>query len=135
QAEDGIRDATVTGVQTCALPISPRAWAVGLIGIHEYLRRLRGDSLVTQTRETLTSRLMELVERTAQPDWRWFEEELTYDNAKLAHALILSGRATGQQAVFERGLEALRWLTELQVSEKGHFRPIGTNGFYGRSGT
>src|SRR5207245_6156854 len=23
QAEDGIRDATVTGVQTCALPISP----------------------------------------------------------------------------------------------------------------
>src|SRR6266542_4971613 len=25
QAEDGIRDATVTGVQTCALPISPCA--------------------------------------------------------------------------------------------------------------
>src|SRR5207245_3627625 len=25
QAEDGIRDATVTGVQTCALPISDRA--------------------------------------------------------------------------------------------------------------
>src|SRR5207245_5731267 len=25
QAEDGIRDATVTGVQTCALPISERA--------------------------------------------------------------------------------------------------------------
>src|SRR5207245_5873748 len=24
QAEDGIRDATVTGVQTCALPICPR---------------------------------------------------------------------------------------------------------------
>jgi len=73
---------------------SPRAWAVGLIGIHEYLRRLRGDSLVNQTRETLTSRLMELFERTAQPDWCWFEEDLSYDNAKLAHALILSGRAT-----------------------------------------
>src|SRR5438128_8635615 len=26
QAEDGIRDATVTGVQTCALPISNKAW-------------------------------------------------------------------------------------------------------------
>jgi glycosyltransferase involved in cell wall biosynthesis len=113
---------------------SPRAWAVGLIGIHEYLRRLRGDSLVNQTRETLTSRLMELFERTAQPDWCWFEEDLSYDNAKLAHALILSGRATGQQAVFERGLQALRWLTELQMSEKGHFRPIGSNGFYRRGG-
>ena len=114
---------------------SPRAWAFGLIGIHEYLRRLSGDSLVNQTRETLTSRLMELFERTAQPDWPWFEEELSYDNAKLAHALILSGRATGQQAVFERGLQALRWLTELQISEKGHFRPIGSNGFYRRGGT
>src|SRR2546430_5269165 len=27
QAEDGIRDLTVTGVQTCALPISARLWA------------------------------------------------------------------------------------------------------------
>src|SRR5712672_786732 len=119
-----------------ALPgfTSPRAWAFGLIGIHEYLRRLSGDSQVNQTREILTSRLMELFERTAQQDWRWFEEDLTYDNAKLPHALILSGRATGQQAVLERGLQALRWLTELQISEKGHFRPIGSNGFYRRGG-
>src|SRR5207245_3944216 len=29
QAEDGIRGATVTGVQTCALPISGRAAAAG----------------------------------------------------------------------------------------------------------
>ena len=34
---------------------SPRAWAFGLIGIHEYLRRLSGDSLVNQTRDILTS--------------------------------------------------------------------------------
>src|SRR5207248_4060564 len=27
QAEDGIRDRTVTGVQTCALPISLKQWA------------------------------------------------------------------------------------------------------------
>jgi len=113
---------------------SPRAWAFGLIGIHEYLRRLSGDSLANQTRETLTFRLMELFERTAQPDWCWFEDELTYDNAKLPHALILSGRATGQQAVLERGLQALRWLTELQISEQGHFRSIGSNGFYRRGG-
>ena len=113
---------------------SPRAWAFGLIGIHEYLRRLSGDSSVNQTREKLSCKLMELFERTAQPDWPWFEGELSYDNPKLAHALILTGRATGQQAMFERGLEALRWLMELQISEKGHFRPIGTNGFYSRGG-
>ena len=72
--------------------------------------------------------------RTSTPPWRWFEEELSYDNAKLAHALILSGSATGQKAVFENGLDALRWLNEIQISEIGHFRPIGSNGFYSRGG-
>ncbi|SPF32773.1 Glycosyltransferase [Candidatus Sulfopaludibacter sp. SbA4] len=113
---------------------SPRAWAFGLIGIHEYLRRLSGDTLVNQTRETLTSMLMERFEASAHPDWPWFENELSYDNAKLAQALIVSGQGTGQQAVLNRGLEALRWLTRLQMSEKGHFRPIGSNGFYRRGG-
>jgi glycosyltransferase involved in cell wall biosynthesis len=113
---------------------SPRAWAFGLIGIHEYLRRLSGDSLANQIRETLTGRLMELFDASSHPDWQWFEEELSYDNAKLAHALILSGQATGQPGVLARGLRALRWLTELQMSGKGHFRPIGSNGFYRRGG-
>lgn len=113
---------------------SPRAWAFGLIGIHEYLRRLSGDSLANQTRETLSSRLVTLLRQNAKPDWCWFEDALSYDNAKLSHALILSGQATGQTAVLEQGLETLRWLTELQVSENGHFRPIGSNGFYRRGG-
>ena len=55
---------------------SPRAWAFGLLGIHEYLRRLGGDSQVNQVRETLTARLMELYDRHAHADWHWFEEEL-----------------------------------------------------------
>jgi glycosyltransferase involved in cell wall biosynthesis len=114
---------------------SPRAWAFSLMGIHEYLRRLTGDSLVHQTREALSARLMELLEKTRQPDWPWFEEELTYDNAKLPHALILSGGATGQPAVSERGLQVLRWLAEVQTSEDGHLRPIGSKGSYRRGGT
>jgi glycosyltransferase involved in cell wall biosynthesis len=113
---------------------SPRAWAFALIGIYEYLRRLSGDSVVTQARTVLIAKLMELYDRTAAPDWPWFEEELSYDNAKLAHALILIGRATGDKAVFERGLETLRWLVKLQTSENGHFRPIGSNGFFRRHG-
>jgi hypothetical protein len=77
---------------------------------------------------------MERFEASAHPDWQWFEEELSYDNAKLAQALIVIGQATGQRVVLDRGLQALRWLTELQTSEDGHFRPVGTNGFYRRGG-
>jgi glycosyltransferase involved in cell wall biosynthesis len=114
---------------------SPRAWAFILIGIHEYLHRLSGDRMVNQIREILATRLMEIFDKVAQPDWPWFERELTYDNAKLAHALILTGRATSQPPMYERGLQALRWLAELQTSENGHLRPIGTNGFYPCGGT
>jgi hypothetical protein len=113
---------------------SPRAWAFGLLGIREYLRRLSGDSAVNQAREILTGRLMKLFDATAQLDWQWFENELSYDNAKLPHLLILSGQATGQRDVLDCGLRALRWLTMQQISEKGHFRPIGSNGFYRRGG-
>ena len=113
---------------------SPRAWAFTLIGIHEYLRRLSGDTFVAQTRETLVAMLMDLHGRAATPDWPWFEQELSYDNAKLAHALILSGRAMERKPVFDRGIEALRWLVQLQTSESGHFRPIGSNGFFRRGG-
>ena len=123
-----------------ALPVvteftSPRAWAFTLIGIHEYLRRFSGDRLVNQTREALIARLMDIFDRASHPDWPWFEEELSYDNAKLAHALILSGRANGHQRAFDRGLQTLRWLEEVQTTEDGHFRPVGSNGFYRRGGT
>ena len=55
-----------------ALPVvteftSPRAWAFSLLGIHEYLQRLSGDRAVSQIRETLTTRLMELFDGPSRP--------------------------------------------------------------------
>jgi len=95
---------------------------------------MSGERQVHQSREALTARLMGLFDRSARPDWTWFEEELTYDNAKLAHALVLSGHAAEQRDVLERGLAALRWLADVQTSEIGYLRPIGSNGFYRRGG-
>jgi glycosyltransferase involved in cell wall biosynthesis len=120
------------GLATCADTTSPRAWAFALIGIHEYFRRLSGDRLVSQIRETLTNNLIDLFERTATDDWPWFEEKASYDNAKLSHALILSGRWANNARAREIGLRTLHWLAEVQTSPTGHFRPIGCNGFYYR---
>src|SRR2546427_6244607 len=39
QAEDGIRDLTVTGVQTCALPISPRGLRQVAAGMRDRARQ------------------------------------------------------------------------------------------------
>jgi len=112
---------------------SPRAWAFSLIGIHEYLRHVKHDCPAAGLREDLTERLVTIFDRVAGPGWTWFEDGLTYDNAKLAHALLVSGLATGQRSVYERGIQALRWLVDVQTSRGGHLRPIGSNGFYKRN--
>jgi hypothetical protein len=109
---------------------SPRAWAFALIGIHEYFRRMSGDRFMNQHRETLTARLVDLYEKNASKDWPWFEPKASYDNAKLPHALILSGRWANNERATEIGLCALKWLADVQRAPGGHFQPIGSDGFY-----
>jgi uncharacterized protein YyaL (SSP411 family) len=109
---------------------SPRAWAFGLLGVEEYLRRFDGDRVAGQARDALMALLVGLYERTATPDWPWFEEILTYDNARLAHALLAGGRRGGDTRAIEIGLKALGWLVEVQRAPQGHFRAIGCHGFY-----
>lgn len=111
---------------------SPRAWAFAVLGIHEYFRRLSGDRLANQMRDELTSRLIDLYEQTESDDWQWFEPKVSYDNAKLSHALILSGRWANNPRALEIGLTSLRWLAGKNRAASGHFRPIGSNGFYPR---
>lgn len=113
---------------------SPRAWAFSLIAIHEYLRTFLGDRVVSQTRDVLTNMLADLFRANATPEWQWFERIVTYDNAKLSHAMILSGHWTAQPEILEIGLTSLRWLLKAQTAEAGHFAPIGCHGFWKRGG-
>lgn len=108
---------------------SPRAWALALLGIHEYLRRFSGDRVADQMRNELTGRLLRCFEQASSENWPWFEDVVAYDNARLPQALILSGRSPA----VEVGLQSLRWLADIQTSPAGHFRPIGSNGFFRRN--
>jgi hypothetical protein len=120
-----------------ALPVaaefmSPRAVAFTLIGIDEYLRRFSGDRRANQIRESLTAKLMQRYTDAATDEWQWFEEVVSYANAKLPHAMILNGRCLNNGPMLELGLKTLRWLIKIQTSDAGSFRPIGSNGFYPR---
>lgn len=113
---------------------SPRAWAFTLIGVQEYLRRFYGDRAAQHVREVLAERLMELYRNTSSPDWPWFEDSLTYCNARLPQALLLCGQWMRRGDMMAVGLNSLEWLVSLQRSDQGHFVPIGSNGFYRRGG-
>ncbi len=111
---------------------SPRAWACTLIGIDAYLRRLSGDRRAEQIRDALTAKLLQRYADAAREGWRWFEDVVTYTNAKLPHALILCGHSMNQPTMLAAGLESLAWLMQVQSSNSGAFRPVGSNGFYSR---
>jgi glycosyltransferase involved in cell wall biosynthesis len=113
---------------------SPRAWAYALLGIDEYLGAFQGESKVEAIRQQLATRLLERYRVSRREGWDWFEDSVTYDNARLSQALIVSGARTGSDELLGTGLESLRWLTEVQRSERGYFAPIGSNGFHERGG-
>ncbi|MGB1130530.1 MAG: glycosyltransferase family 4 protein [Haloferula sp.] len=109
---------------------SPRAWAFTLIAIHEYNRRFSGDRNASKMRQLLVAHLLDLYHGHASDGWHWFEHVATYDNAKLPHALMVSG----QEEAVQIGLDSLRWLIDHQTASDGHFSPIGCHGFWPRDG-
>lgn len=113
---------------------SPRAWAFCLLGIHELLRGSSSRVPAKAVREVLTAKLVDLWNCQSSEDWPWFEDTATYDNARLCQALIMSGRWMPHSEALEIGLNSLRWLASIQKTQSGHFRPIGSNGFYSKNG-
>jgi glycosyltransferase involved in cell wall biosynthesis len=106
--------------------------AFALVALHEYLRQFPGDRAAQDARTALAERVYAAYRNTASDDWPWFEDALTYGNAKLPQVMLLSGRWMGQPRMVEAGLKALGWLASIQTSGDGHFVPIGNRGFYRR---
>lgn len=123
-----------------ALPVvehltSPRAWAFTLLGIDEYLRAFQGDTHIEHVRQVLARRLLELFRQSSSAEWPWFEDRVTYCNARLPHALIASGARMGDEEMVAAGLQSLGWLASIQESKEGYFSPVGSNGFFVRGKT
>ncbi len=60
--------------------------------------------------ERLVEQLADAYQRTCSEDWCWFEDELSYDNARLSQALLIGGNALDRPELAELGLESLHWL-------------------------
>jgi glycosyltransferase involved in cell wall biosynthesis len=113
---------------------SPRSIAFALVGIHAYLQKFSGDSEVRRAREILADKLFNQFKNNATKSWPWLETTLSYANGKLPHALLLSGQWMQRSDMIDMGLRSLKWLLTIQT-EKGHFVPIGNDGWYEKGGT
>jgi hypothetical protein len=85
-------------------------------------------------RTELANELRRLFRDASREDWPWFEDRLTYCNARLSQALLVSGARLGNDAMCEAALRSLAWLVSIQRNRDGYFSPIGSSGFYARGG-
>jgi hypothetical protein len=81
----------------------------------------------------LASEVLAPYQATATEDWRWFEDRMTYDNARLPEALIRAGQALKESRYGEAGLAALAFYESVTI-ENGIHVPIGNDGWYVRGG-
>ncbi len=108
---------------------SPRAWAFALMGLEAVTSVGRPEHDFRQMQRILANRLQAIFLAVETDDWTWFEEGLSYDNARLCQAMIATGLALDDKGFITVGLRSLRWLTRLQTSASGHFRPVGSDSF------
>ncbi len=114
---------------------SPRAWAFALLGIHEYLSCFGSDREAQKISLALADRLIAHYNANHSPDWGWFEDVLSYSNARLAQAVLVTAHRTSDSRMASVALDALTWLGGQQRSaENGHFVPVGSQGFYRKGG-
>ena len=114
---------------------SPRAIAFSALGLQEYLNGFPGDRAALLTMDQLTHRLLDIYSSNHSTGWHWFEDVLAYSNARLPQALIACAVRTSDKVMLTAGLESLDWIVTMQRCEtKGHFVPIGSQGFHRKGG-
>jgi glycosyltransferase involved in cell wall biosynthesis len=112
---------------------SPRACAFALLGLHEYLDSFPGDRAALNAADALANRLLGSYQAHHSIGWEWFENSLSYSNARLPQALLRSSARSVNGEMEAAGLQTLDWLVSIQRSESnGHFVPIGSQGFYSK---
>jgi len=105
--------------------------AIGLVHAFEALdRRSPG---IEATLRSIAQELIERRDAVRSDGWDWFEDHMTYDNARLPEALLRIGSVLDERAWVEAGLRTLDFY-ESVVLEGGVFVPIGNDGWHSRGG-
>lgn len=103
-----------------------RPWAFALLGLTGYLRKLPNDREAQTLAIKISTKLLEKFQKNSDDDWIWFENYLSYDNAKVSQSLIEAGTQLSVRGLLEAGLESLEWLSQKQTNVSQQFRAIGT---------
>jgi len=106
-----------------------RTYAFLVLGLASLVRAEPGLAHERALLTRLATGLAGVLRGCETDDWCWFEDGLTYDNARLPEALLRAGQVLDDDALTQAGLNALHWLCGKQTGAGGVFRAVGTGNF------
>ena len=109
-----------------SLPVLPtmrptylRAKAFVILGLSE--ARIGGDHI-----QMLADALADKYQACSDSEWRWFEDQMTYCNARLPQALFVAARLFPDTPRYRRiARESLDFLLEKTRNPQGSYNPVG----------
>jgi glycosyltransferase involved in cell wall biosynthesis len=112
---------------------SIRGAANTIIGICYYLKDAQNDEGMVQKMNRLVNIITSKYEENSTDTWKWFENDMTYDNAIIPLALLSAYEITGDEKVYNIAIEATRFL-ESKTLKSDCFVPVGNKGWLQKDG-
>ncbi len=105
-----------------------RGIANTIIGVVNYLKVHPYNEEMNNQLNSLTKPLTDAYKNHNTKNWHWFEGKMTYDNAILPLALLMSYEITSDEEVKNIALESLNYLDALTMKH-GYLSPVGSEGW------
>lgn len=112
----------------------PRPWAFAILSCDHALRAGADRPAVRQCLLASARMLHEMLQSHACDGWFWFEDHVTYANARLPHALARAGVVLGDAGMVRAAVAAMRWLIRRQMTPAGGLTVVGNAGWMTRRG-
>ncbi|HIJ66836.1 MAG TPA: glycosyltransferase [Planctomycetes bacterium] len=113
--------------------LSLRGKAYSIFGMAQYLRQFPGASDIKRYLAQAADDIIARYKECSAPNWQWFANELTYDNAALPDALYKAALTVGEEKYLQIANKTSEFLLE-NTFDGQSFSFVGCKGWYKRRG-
>lgn len=111
-----------------------RGAANTIIGMCHYLHDVPSDEGMIQELVPLVHIIVQAYRDQATEDWKWFEAELTYDNAIIPLALFSASEFIEDKEILHIANESAAFLESITM-KTGYLIPVGNKGWFKKGGS
>jgi hypothetical protein len=123
-------DRALLHIATSDIQTYSKATAYSVLGLHYYLKRYPKSSHAERALNGLADYMLYVYKENSSDDWFWFEDSVTYDNAKLPHCLLAAHETTGQQKYLDPARQSLDFLIGVNFPDGEMMQVVGNRGWY-----